>query len=94
MRPSVGPLFQVGSGSQAGGGLCVDSVPQGRILAYGAVLWLAFSLIAIWFHGVAVDQDLVPAQILAGAVHYPAGHPHDIAYRKTFNLFNWRICVS
>ena len=91
MRPSIEPLFQGSSSLQAGGGLSVESFPQSRILAWGVVFCLALSVIVVWLHGVAVDQDLVPAQILAGAVHYPAGHPHDVAYRKTFNLFNYLL---
>jgi hypothetical protein len=69
----------------------VRSLSEGAVLAYGALFWLAFSVVIVWVRGPAVDQDLVPAQILAGAVHYPPGHPHDLAYRQSFNLFNYLL---
>src|SRR5262249_24857850 len=38
-------------------------------------------------NGIVLDEALAPAQIIAGAVRYPAGHPHHIYYLKAYSLF-------
>jgi hypothetical protein len=67
------------------------------LLERGALIWAAYSLLQIACAGVILDQDVVPAQIIAHAVPYPAGHPHEVFYSRIFNLSNylgavlWRI---
>jgi hypothetical protein len=55
-------------------------------LVTGAIVWFVYSVLVVLIHGVTLDQDLVPAQVIAGAVHYPVGHPHGIFYPRVFNL--------
>ncbi len=63
-----------------------EGVPMGRILAWGALLWSVYAVLIVLKSGVVLDQDLVPAQVIAGSVHYPPGHPHQIFYPRVFNL--------
>src|SRR5215472_6862846 len=63
-----------------------EGVNIGRILASGAAVWFAYAILTVLVHGVVMDQDLVPAQVIAGAVRYPPGHPHEIFYSQVFNL--------
>ncbi|MBV8843531.1 MAG: hypothetical protein JO307_12040 [Bryobacterales bacterium] len=65
----------------------------GWALCAGALAWLTFSAIVVLAHGVVLDQDLVPAQIIAGAVHYPPGHPHDVFYHRVFNLPSYLLAA-
>src|SRR5262249_18914353 len=61
----------------------------GRLLACGAIVWGAYSIVQILINGIVLDEALAPAQIIAGAVQYPAGHPHQIYYLKAYNLFHY-----
>jgi hypothetical protein len=54
--------------------------------AAGAVLW---AIAAEWATGVVPDEIVVPAQILAGSVRYPAGHPHGSFYLNAPSLPNF-----
>ncbi len=63
-----------------------EGLTFGRMLLYGAMVCFVYSVLAVLIHGVTLDQDLVPAQVIAGAVHYPPGHPHGIFYPRVFNL--------
>ena len=63
-----------------------EGVSMGRILAWGALVWLVYSALQVAVSGIIPDQDLVPAQVIAGAVHYAPGHPHQIFYARVFNL--------
>lgn len=63
-----------------------EGVTMGRILAWGALLWSIYAVLIVMKSGVILDQDLVPAQVIAGSVHYPPGHPHLIFYPRVFNL--------
>jgi hypothetical protein len=64
-----------------------DRLP--RVLALGALVWGLFSGLSILLNGIVVDETVYPAQIIANAVQYPAGHPHDIFYRTAFSLPNY-----
>ncbi len=44
-------------------------------LARGAGLWVVFSAVAVWSIGPQWDECLEHAQVLAGQVAYPDGHP-------------------
>src|SRR5262249_13099042 len=66
----------------------VDEAPIGRLLAFGAIVWGAYSVVQILINGVVLDEVIEPAQIITGAVSYPAGHPHQIYFLKTYNLFH------
>lgn len=63
-----------------------EGVTPGRILAVGALVWFLYSVVVVLVQGVTLDQDIVPAQVIAGAVRYPPGHPHEIFYHSIFNL--------
>jgi hypothetical protein len=58
------------------------------MLLAGAVVWAAYTVLYGFLNPVVLDEVVVPAQIIAGTVHYPAGHPHDIYYREAFSLSN------
>ena len=60
-----------------------------RALAIGALVWGLYSALSIAVNGVVVDETVYPAQIIANAVQYPAGHPHDVFYRSAFSLPNY-----
>jgi hypothetical protein len=66
-----------------------EGASLGRMLLGGAVVWAAYTLLYGFLNPVVLDEVLVPAQIIAGTVHYPAGHPHDIYYREAFSLSNY-----
>jgi len=55
----------------------------------GALVWGVYSVIQILINGIVLDESLAPAQIIAGAVQYPAGHPHQIYYLRAYNLFHY-----
>ena len=63
-----------------------EGVTLGRFLVAGALVWFLYGVLVVLVHGVTLDQDLVPAQVIAGAVRYPPGHPHEIFYHSLFNL--------
>jgi hypothetical protein len=63
-----------------------EGIALGRVLAFGALIWAAYAVLVVLVHGVVLDQDLVPAQVIAGSVHYAPGHPHAIFYPRVFNL--------
>jgi hypothetical protein len=63
-----------------------EGLTFGRMLRTGALVCFVYSVLFVLIQGVTLDQDLVPAQVIAGAVHYPAGHPHGIFYPRVFNL--------
>ena len=48
-----------------------DSIALGPMLAVGALAWGAFSAAYLLVKGVILDEVLVPAEIIAGAVQYP-----------------------
>lgn len=58
----------------------------GRVLGLAALIWLAYAILIVCVGGVILDQDLVPAQVISGYVHYPPGHPHEVYYSRVFNL--------
>jgi len=64
-----------------------NSLP--RLLRSGALVWSLFSLVQVLLNGVVPDEGVVPAQIITGAVRYPAGHPHQIYYTTAFSLLNY-----
>jgi hypothetical protein len=66
-----------------------EGAPLSRPLIAGAVLWAGYTLLYSLLNPVVLDEVVVPAQIIAGAVHYPAGHPHDVFYREAFSLTNY-----
>jgi hypothetical protein len=74
-----------------------EDVSLGRMLAAGALLAAIYGALQLAVNGVFFDEIVVPAQIIAGAVRYPAGHPHQLYYPQLFNLPNylaaalWRI---
>lgn len=49
--------------------------PNNRRVLLGVLAWLAFSLLAIAVRGVRWDENWEFAQVLTGAIPYPAGHP-------------------
>ena len=59
------------------------------MLIAGAVVWAGYTLLYSLLNPVVLDEVVVPAQIIAGAVHYPTGHPHDVYYREAFSLSNY-----
>ncbi len=66
-----------------------EDVAIGRLLACGAFVWGAYSIVQIAINGVVMDEVLAPAQIISGAVQFPAGHPHQIYYPTAYNLFHY-----
>lgn len=66
-----------------------DDLAIGRLLACGAIVWGAYSVAQILINGVVLDEVIMPAQIISGAVQYPAGHPHQVYFPKAYNLFHY-----
>ena len=67
---------------------CAGAASRARWLAGGALIWLLYSLLSLALNGVALDELVTPAQIIAGAVQYPPGHPHEIAYLRFYSLLD------
>lgn len=57
-----------------------------RGMLVGTTCWAAFAVVAIALNGVVMDEATVPAQIIAGVVKYPGGHPHDMYYKTVYSL--------
>lgn len=68
-----------------------------RAAGLGALVWLAYALVHVAWNGIVVDETVVSAQILNGAVAYPAGHPHVVFHLRALSLPNqlsallWRV---
>jgi hypothetical protein len=61
----------------------------GRPLAYGALACSIYSILNLALNGVRLDEAVMPAQIIAGTVHYPAGHPHVLFNTQAISLLNF-----
>jgi hypothetical protein len=66
-----------------------EGVSLGRMLVAGALVWAGYTLLYSVLNPALLDEVVIPAQIIAGAVRYPASHPHDIYYRDAFSLINY-----
>ncbi len=66
-----------------------DAVAIGKMLLGGAIICVMYSVLNVWVGGTYQDEVIVPAQIITGAVHYPAGHPHAIFYIQAYSLQNY-----
>jgi hypothetical protein len=55
-------------------------------LARAALIWLAYSIIQLVINGIVLDETVIAAQVIAGSVAYPSGHPHEIYYWSAFSL--------
>src|ERR1700730_1742086 len=64
-----------------------------RMLGVGAVVWAIYSLVQLLVNGIILDETVMPAQIIAGAVHYPLGHPHQFFYPKVFSGMNYLVAA-
>ncbi len=68
-----------------------------RAAARGALGWLLYALVHVAWNGLVVDETVVSAQVLNGAVAYPAGHPHLVFHLRALSLPNqlsallWRL---
>lgn len=60
-----------------------------RMMACGALVWALYAAGQLATRGVVLDEVVVAAQIIAGAVHYPVGHPHLLFYPQVFSLPNY-----
>jgi hypothetical protein len=63
-----------------------DNVPLSKMLLAGAAVWVVHAIVQLWINGVVLDETVVPAQIIAGAVRYPDGHPHQVYYSQAYSL--------
>ena len=77
-RSSLAKLLWTGEGV---------SLPQ--MLAVGALIWSFYCVAQFAVRGVVLDEVVMPAQIIAGAVSYPPGHPHQIFYPVAYSLPNY-----
>ncbi len=74
-----------------------EDVSLARMLAAGAFVVVIYCALQLAVNGIFLDEVIEPAQIIAGAVHYPTGHPHQLYYNQVFSLPNylaaalWRI---
>ncbi len=59
-----------------------------RWIALGALAWAAFAVLYLALTPLVVDETALSAQILTGAVSYPAGHPHEVFHLQAFSLPN------
>lgn len=63
-----------------------EGTPSRSGLLAGVALWLTFSLLAVIARGVRWDETLEHAQVIAGIVQYPEGHPLFRYARGAFSL--------
>ncbi len=68
-----------------------EDVTIGRMLFVGALVWGAYSVVPLLVTGVVLDESLMPAEIITGAVQYPSGHPHQTFYAHAYNLFYYLL---
>ncbi len=74
-----------------------DREPIGRLLAAGALVWLAYAALWLALDGPVLDESGVAAPIIAGDVVYPPGHPNAVVYRRAPILLyqlaalEWRV---
>lgn len=66
-----------------------EDISLGRMLLGGAIVCGIYSVLNLWVAGIYQDEVVVPAQIITGAVAYPAGHPHALYYTQAFSLQNY-----
>jgi hypothetical protein len=66
-----------------------QGVTLGRMLWTGAFVWGLYGAGHLLVNGVVLDEVVVPAQIIAGDVRYPLGHPHQVYYTQAFSLLNY-----
>ena len=52
-------------------------------------VWLAAAVLQVVLHGISLDETATAAPIIAGAIQYPAGHPHEDFYRTTYSLLQY-----
>ena len=77
-----------------------EELSLAKMLGLGALVWAVYSLVQLWVNGIILDETVMPAQIIAGAVHYPLGHPHQVFYPKVFSGMNylaaalWKVVPS
>ncbi len=67
-------------------------VPLGRMLLAGAVPWAAYAILHVVLEGPVLDEATVPAQIMTGAVRYPAGHPLAVLMERVPGL-NYQLAA-
>lgn len=51
------------------------------MLAVGALVWLTYAVAWVVMRGPVLDEAVVAAPIITGALAYPAGHPNAVVYR-------------
>ncbi len=65
-----------------------DDAALKRSLRMGARVCAIYSIAQMLVNGLVVDEVIYPAQIIIGAVRYPAGHPHEV-YIQLYSLPNY-----
>ncbi len=68
--------------------------PMGGMLAAGALVWCAYAMLQLAVDGPVLDEALVPAQIITGAVSYPAGHPLAVFCAGANSLSYWLAAAT
>ncbi len=63
-----------------------DAESVAAMMGWGALVWGVYCAFQIVFNGVVLDESVLPGQIIANAVPYPAGHPHDVFYRQAYSF--------
>ncbi len=63
--------------------------PIGALFARGALLWALVAVVQVLVNGVVLDEVLTPAQIIAGVVQYPDGHPNIAYYKGVYSLSHY-----
>lgn len=69
-------------------------VPLASMLRWGALVWGVYAVVQVAVVGSVVDEGTVAAQILTGAVQYPAGHPLAVFVSQAFSLGYWLSAVT
>jgi hypothetical protein len=63
-----------------------EGAPVGRLLAAGAVVWLAYAVLWLVLEGPVLDESAAAAPIVAGDTGYPDGHPNAVLYRRPIHF--------
>lgn len=66
-----------------------EGITLSKMFAFGALVWGLYGVAYLLLKGIVLDEVIQPAQIIAGTVPYPPGHPHQVYYLQAYSLFNY-----
>lgn len=70
-----------------------ESTDVNKHLMYGAFIWAIYSILQVAWNGIIIDESVIAAQVITGAVKYPPGHPHGMYYQGIYSLIHYLAAV-